>query len=114
MHLLFGAFFPIVGQFYAGDFKSIFDGQTLNGWKAKLPRYFSVESGAITPQSTKENPCTANQSIVWPGGDVADFELKARFPLNGNNGNSGIQFRSELTPRGRAIGNQADILPGAR
>lgn len=96
----------------AAEFHSIFDGKTLKGWKAKVPRYFSVEDGAITAQSTQENPCTANQFIVWQGGEVADFELKAKFRLSGNKGNSGIQFRSRLNPHGRAIGYQADILPG--
>lgn len=104
----------VLGSFALADenkYVSIFDGKTLAGWQAKMPKYFSIEKGALTAQSTIENPCTANQFIVWQGGAVADFELKAKFRLAGNKGNSGIQFRSKLTPEGRAIGYQADILP---
>jgi hypothetical protein len=93
-------------------FKPIFDGKTLNGWKAPNMSYWSVQDGAITAESTDENPCTSNQFLVWQGGDVANFELKAKFRLAENRGNSGIQFRSKIDKDGMGIGYQADILPG--
>lgn len=93
-------------------FQSIFNGKTLAGWKAPIMSYWSVEEGTITAQSTEANPCTSNQFLVWQGGDVADFELKAKFRLAGNRGNSGIQFRSKIDKDGMGIGYQADILPG--
>ena len=92
-------------------FKSIFDGKTLEGWEAPDMSYWSVEDGAITAESTEANPCTSNQFLVWQGGDVADFELKAKFRLAENRGNSGIQFRSKIRSDGMGIGYQADILP---
>lgn len=94
------------------DFEVIFDGETLDGWNAPDMSYWSVEDGAITAQSSEELPCTVNQFLVWQGGEVADFELRLQFRLENNAGNSGIQFRSELTPDGNTIGYQADILPG--
>lgn len=93
-------------------FRSLFDGKSLEGWKAPDMSYWSVQEGAITAESTEANPCTSNQFLVWQGGDVADFELKARFRLGNNQGNSGIQFRSKIGPDGTGIGYQADILPG--
>lgn len=93
-------------------FVSLFDGETLAGWKAPNMSYWSVQDGAITAESSEANPCTSNQFLVWQGGDVADFELKAEFRLAGNRGNSGIQFRSKIGPDGGGIGYQADILPG--
>ena len=99
------------GPLAAGEFKSIFDGESIKGWKAPNMSYWSVRDGAITAESTKENPCEANQFLVWQDGEVADFELKLKFRLARNRGNSGIQFRSKLTPTGDAIGYQADILP---
>lgn len=93
-------------------FESLFDGETLDGWEAPDMSYWSVEEGAITAQSTEENPCDSNQFLVWQGGDVADFELKAKFRLADNKGNSGIQFRSRIDEDGMGIGYQADILPG--
>jgi hypothetical protein len=101
-----------VPAFADDGYKSIFDGKTLEGWDALNMSYWSVEDGAITAQSTDENPCTMNQFLVWQGGDVADFELKARFRLENNSGNSGIQFRSVISPEGQGVGYQADILPG--
>ena len=66
------------GWLPAGDFESIFDGNSLKGWQAPIMSDWSVEDGAITGQSTRENPCTSNQFLVWQGGDVADFELKLK------------------------------------
>ncbi len=92
-----------------GEFQFIFDGESLEGWKARDMSYWSVRDGAITGQSTPENPCTSNQFMVWQGGDVADFELKLKFRVTGNGCNSGVQFRSVLNPDGLPVGYQADI-----
>jgi putative membrane-bound dehydrogenase-like protein len=93
-------------------FQSLFDGKSLTGWSSPDMSYWSVEENAITAQSTPEHPCTANQFLVWQGAEVSDFELTTRFRLANNKGNSGIQFRSKVTPTGDTIGYQADILPG--
>ena len=90
-------------------FQQIFDGKTLEGWRAPDPRYWSIEDGAITGRSTEKVPCTKNQFVVWRGGDVADFELKLQFRVTGNGCNSGVQFRSELREDGLPVGYQADI-----
>ncbi|MFN0126711.1 MAG: family 16 glycoside hydrolase [Verrucomicrobiales bacterium] len=96
-------------SFNAGEFQKIFDGNTLEGWNALNMSYWSIRDGAITGQSTKENPCTSNQFMIWQGGEVADFELKLQFRVNGNGCNSGVQFRSKMREDGLAIGYQADI-----
>ena len=41
-----------------------------------------------------------------------DFRLRVEVNLVGNQGNSGIQFRSEALPNGHVKGYQADIGPG--
>jgi len=94
------------------QYVSIFDGKSLAGWRAPDMSYWSVEDGAITGESTEAHPCKLNQYLVWRGGDVADFELKAKFRLIDNKGNSGIQFRSRIDANGMGVGYQADILPG--
>lgn len=94
---------------HAQQMMPIFDGKTLDGWNAMNMSYWSVEDGAITGESTTENPCTSNQFLVWRGGDVADFELKLKFRVTGNRCNSGVQFRSKIKPDGLAVGYQADI-----
>jgi len=92
-----------------GAFEKIFDGKTLKGWNALNMQYWSIRDSAITGQSTKENPYTLNQFMVWQGGDLADFELKLNFRVSGNGCNSGVQFRSKMKPNGLAVGYQADI-----
>ncbi len=91
------------------EFRPLFDGESLQGWKALNMSYWSVQDGAITAESTPDNPCTLNQFLVWQGGDVADFELKLKFRAIGNGCNSGVQFRSKMRPNGLAVGYQADI-----
>ena len=39
----------------ADDGTPIFDGKTLDGWKGDL-KYWRVEDGAITGETTKDNP----------------------------------------------------------
>lgn len=96
-------------QAAAGEERSLFDGRTLDGWDARDRRYWSVRDGALTGESTPEIPCTANQFLVWQGGEVGDFELKLKFRVKGNGGNSGVQFRSRMLENGLAVGYQADI-----
>ncbi len=99
----------MTGSLPAEEFQSLFDGQSLQGWKAKNMSYWSVRDGAITGESTPQNPCNSNQFLVWQGGDVADFELKLKFRVTGNGCNSGVQFRSKIRDDGLAVGYQADI-----
>ena len=72
-------------------FLSIFDGETLKNWDGN-PKFWSVKNGAITGQTTEENPTEGNTFIIWKGGQTADFELKLQYKIIG--GNSGIQYRS--------------------
>lgn len=90
-------------------FVSLFDGQTLNGWNAPDPTYWSVEDGAITGRITKEHPCATNQYLVWLGGNLGDFELKLRSRLTGEGAiNNGFQFRSRVLPDRDVAGYQVD------
>ncbi|MFC1603444.1 family 16 glycoside hydrolase [Planctomycetota bacterium] len=91
-------------------FKPIFDGSTLDGWKAGEMSYWSVKDGAITGRSTEQNPCKSNQFLTWQLGEVDDFELKLKYRISGTPAaNSGIQIRSWIAPDGHAEGYQADI-----
>ena len=70
---------------------SLFDGKSLKNWDGN-PAFWKVEDGAITGQTTKENPTKGNTFIIWRGGKLDDFELKLQYRIVG--GNSGIQYRS--------------------
>jgi hypothetical protein len=92
-------------------FTSIFNGKDLSGWEGK-PGWWTVEDGAIVCQSTKDKPCDAAHYLMWRGGKPADFELRLEFKLEGDGGNSGIQFRSREVPNWDTSGYQADIENG--
>ena len=55
--LFFGG--PVFADENKAEFKSIFDGKSLAGWRAPNMSYWSVRDGAITAESTEANPCTA-------------------------------------------------------
>jgi hypothetical protein len=93
----------------ATEFRSLFDGRSLQGWRTLDMSFWSVRDGAITGESTPAHPCRTNQFLVWQGDEVSDFELKLKFRATGNGCNSGVQFRSVIRPDGLAVGYQADI-----
>jgi Domain of Unknown Function (DUF1080) len=86
--------------------QSLFDGKTLDNWKG-IEKFWSVKDGAITGQTTKENPTDGNTFLVWQGGKVANFELSLKYRIV--EGNSGIQYRSEDVGNFTVKGYQADI-----
>jgi hypothetical protein len=90
-------------------FKAIFDGQSLAGWEGN-EKFWSVKDGAITGQTTADNPTPGNTFLLWKDGELKDFELRLKFKIVG--GNSGIQYRS--TDKGNYVvhGYQADIDSG--
>lgn len=90
-------------------FYALFDGKTLDGWDGN-PKFWSVQDGAITGITTKENPTKGNTFVIWRGGNVDDFELRLKFKITG--GNSGVQYRSEDKGNWVAGGYQADFESG--
>lgn len=116
---LSAAFFAPATSLGAADdeigFKSIFTGTDLNGWDGNL-KFWSVKDGAITGQTTPENPTKGNTFLIWKGGAVENFELRLSFKIvpNGNKGfgNSGIQYRSKDRGNWVVNGYQADFEAG--
>ncbi|MCA9205957.1 MAG: DUF1080 domain-containing protein [Planctomycetales bacterium] len=92
-------------------FKSLFDGESLKGWAGK-EQFWSVRDGAITGQTTAENPTKGNTFLIWQDGKLGDFELRLKFRIVG--GNSGIQYRSEELPDFVVKGYQADFEAGTK
>lgn len=99
----------------SNEFVSIFNGKDLTGWDGD-PKFWSVKDGAITGQSTAENPVKQNTFCIWRGGQVDDFELRLKFKLVGNNpekwANSGIQYRSKDKGNWSVSGYQSDMEGG--
>ena len=90
-------------------FQSLFDGKTLEGWKAADPSYWSIEDGAITAKITPQHPLKDNLYLIWQGGELADFELKLKSRVFGSKDlNNGFQFRSKELPNHDVAGYQVD------
>ncbi|NQU52027.1 MAG: DUF1080 domain-containing protein [Bacteroidetes bacterium] len=90
-------------------FISLFDGETLKGWKAADMSWWSVEESAITARITKEKPCKDNQYLFCEYGTMTDFELKLKYRLvSEHNVNGGFQFRSEHYEGDDCKGYQVD------
>jgi len=74
----------------------IFDGASLKNWDGN-PEVWKLEDHAITGTSTPDKP-SGTTYIIWKGGEPKNFELKAEMKLEGAGLNSGIQYRSTITP----------------
>ena len=96
-------------------FKSLFNGKDLTGWAGR-PKHWSVEDGAITGVTSKEDPAQGNNFLIARDGDknlvVDDFEVRFSYRFTGPWGNSGLQYRSK--DRGNFVvnGYQADFEVG--
>src|SRR5437868_6845007 len=83
----------------------LFNGKDLTGWEGDA-KFWSVKDGCITG-STRENKTSGNTFLIWRGGKVKDFELRAMWRLE--NHNSGIQYRSKDLGKWVVGGYQADM-----
>jgi hypothetical protein len=98
-------------------FKKIFNGKDLAGWDG-APDLWCVKDGAITGQTTKENPAKENTFLIWTNGTVTDFEMRCQFKLVPGDpsgfANSGIQYRSKVVKPSYWVvsGYQADMEAG--
>lgn len=92
-------------------FKPLFNGKNLDGWDAN-PKLWTVQDGTIVGTTTGPEQLEYNQFLIWRGGVVKNFELRARIRQSGNN--TGIQYRSKELPavgKWSVGGYQCDIHP---
>ncbi len=84
---------------------SLFDGESLNGWKVEREGKFTVEDGAIVGrQGSRHLPGDLFTSRAW-----SDFELEAEWQIEGP-ADSGIWFRRTVMK----TGYQADLSDGPK
>jgi putative membrane-bound dehydrogenase-like protein len=91
----------------AENIKGLFNGRDLSGWDGD-PKLWKVEGGEIVGK-TAGLPYNA---FLRSDLSLADFRLTVQVKLVKNEGNSGIQFRSEPLPGGEVKGYQADVGVG--
>ena len=76
-----------------GAFTSIFDGETLDGWRVIPPDQqtaWSVRDGLLIGNSSGKG-----SDLIWKAGDLDDFELRLSYRFR-TQGNSGIHIRGLL------------------
>ncbi len=96
--------------------KPLFDGKTLNGWKAitgKAP--YAIADGMIIGTMTSGSP----NSFLATEKEYGDFILELDVKLEGLETNSGVQTRSHFNPEGnkgagQVYGRQVEIDPTPR
>jgi len=86
---------------------SFFNGKDLTGWSGDASLW-SVENGEIVGKTAG----LPKNQFLFSDLLAGDFRLTLKIKLVANQGNSGVQFRSELLPGGEARGYQADVGPG--
>lgn len=88
----------------------LFDGKTLDGWDGNAD-IWRVENGALIGEYTTP-PGTRNGEtfIIWKRGEPENFELKLEIKLEGPTADSGIQYRSYMTPQA----NETNPAPGLK
>lgn len=86
---------------------TLFNGRDLEGWEGNF-ELWGVEEGEIVGRTSGLDHNEFLKSRLL----VEDFELTLEVLLLENQGNSGIQFRSEPLPGEEVGGYQADIGPG--
>ena len=96
-------------------FKSLFNGKDLTGWAGRT-NHWSIEDGAITGQTSKENPAKGNNFLIAKDGEqnlvVDDFEIRFSYKFSGDWGNSGLQYRSKDFGEFVVGGYQGDLEVG--
>ncbi|MCG8603270.1 MAG: DUF1080 domain-containing protein [Verrucomicrobiales bacterium] len=94
------------------DYVSLFTGENLDGWDGD-PKLWKVENGVVVGTCDGPDHLEHNSFLIWRGGTVKNFELRATMRVIGDN-NSGIQYRSrELKDVAPWVisGYQCDVHP---
>ena len=89
------------------NLKGLFNGRDLLGWDGD-PKLWKVEGGEIVGKTSG----LSRNEFLRSDLALGDFKLTVQVKLVKNEGNSGIQFRSEPLPGGEVKGYQADVGVG--
>jgi hypothetical protein len=107
---------PLAAKVPPPEAKPLFDGKTLQGWKAVNPAFakrWTVVDGVIVSGDGKAK--IPSNSYLATTKEYGDFEFRCSFRISGDHKtgfiNSGIQYRSAVHD-GQIIGYQADIGKG--
>jgi Domain of Unknown Function (DUF1080) len=74
------------------QWKQLFDGKDLTGWKHVGPGYMTVEDGLIRTHG-------GMGLLYWTGGKLGDCTLRVVYKMRDQNDNSGVFIRIPIAPR---------------
>ncbi len=83
---------PIVAYAQADEWKQLFDGKDLTGWKHVGPGSMTVEDGLIRTHG-------GMGLLYWTGGKLGDCAIRVVFKMRDHNDNSGVFIRIPIEPR---------------
>ncbi len=98
------------------EWKSLFDGKTLNGWKQATGKAsYTTENGMIVGTTAVE----PHNSFLVTEKEYGDFILELDTKVESSTSNSGVQTRSHFDPHGndglgKVYGRQVEIDPSDR
>ena len=81
----------VSAQAQQADWKPLFNGHDLTGWKHVGPGNMTVENGLIQTHG-------GMGLLYWTGGKVGDCEIRVTFKMRDTNSNSGVFIRIPTEP----------------
>ncbi len=81
-----------IAQAQSGDWKQLFDGKDLVGWKHVGPGEMVVQDGLIQSSG-------GLGLLYWTGGKLGDCVIRVVFKMGHPNDNSGVYIRIPIEPR---------------
>ena len=81
-----------VAQAQSGEWKQLFDGKDLVGWKHVGPGEMTVEDGLIQTHG-------GMGLLYWTGGKLGDCVIRVVYKMRDQNDNSGVYIRIPIEPR---------------
>jgi len=83
---------PAQAQTQTEEWKQLFDGKDLTGWKHVGPGSMTVEDGLIRTHG-------GMGLLYWTGGKLGDCVVRVVFKMRDHNDNSGVFIRIPIEPR---------------
>ena len=90
--LLLLASLPVNVRAQTSDWKQLFDGKDLIGWKHVGPGNMSVENGLIQTHG-------GMGLLYWTGGKLGNCVIRVVYKMRDHNSNSGVFIRIPIEPR---------------
>jgi len=91
---------------FAGEWQNLFDGESLDGWKAsKENTQFKIVNGVILGSSSNKT------HFLFTNKEYRDFELELEAKIHDTDLNSGVQFRTS-TSRANDKGDLREVIHG--